>query len=156
MSNITYKPRIDVYSKKKNILSIKSSERFSSTIHEEEYYKNNFDDLSEFEQKKVLKNLKVEYSLILYDYFSEKDSINRKIEDFTREAFNINLPMSKVVEIHLDLIDNLEKQLMIEGLHAEYLSDFRLTLIDIIAHLGELYRHGLNVKCLDISMNVSC
>ena len=31
---------------------------------------------------------------------------------------------------------------MLEGLHAEYLSDFRLTLIDVIAHLGEMYRYA--------------
>ena len=148
MSNIIYKPRINVYSKNKNALSTKSSERFSSTVHKEKYYKKHFDDLSEFEQKKVIKNFKIEYSLILYDYFADEDSINNKIENFTREAFNIYLPMSKVVEIHLDLIDNLEKQLIIEGLNSEYLSDFRLTLIDIIAHLGEMYR---NKKCVKIS-----
>ncbi|MEL7076526.1 MAG: circadian clock protein KaiA [Cyanobacteria bacterium J06643_13] len=148
MSNITYKPQIDVYSRKRNILSIKSSERFSSTVDKEKHCQKYFDNISEFEQKKIIKDLKVEYSLILYDYFSDKDSINHKIEDFTREAFKIDLPMSKVVEIHLDLIDNLEKQLMLEGLHVEYLSDFRLTLIDVIAHLGEMYR---NKKCVKIS-----
>ena len=147
MSNITYKPEIDVYSKKRNILSIKSSERFSSTVCKEESLVKHFDDLSEFEQRKILKNLKVEYSLILFDYFSDKNSINNNIEDFAREAFNINLPISKVVEIHLDLIDSLEKELIIEGLQVEYLSDFRLTLIDVIAHLGEMYR---NAKCVKI------
>jgi len=148
MSNTTYKPQIDAYSRKRNILSIKSSERFSSTVYEERHRIKHFDNLSEFEQKKILKDLKVEYSLILYDYFSDKDSINHKIEDFSREAFKIDLPMSKVVEIHLDLIDDLEKQLMLEGLNTEYLSDFRLTLIDVIAHLGEMYR---NKKCFKIS-----
>lgn len=142
-----YKPRIDVRGTKRNILSKKLSERFSSTAHREEYCPKNFDALSEFEQKKVLKDLKVEYSLILYDYFSDKDSINNKIESFTREAFKIDLPLSKVVEIHLDLLDSLEKQLMIEGLNSEYLSDFRLTLIDVIAHLGEMYR---NKKCIQL------
>ena len=147
MSNITYKPEIDVYSKKQNILSIKSSERFSSAARRKRCFTRYFDNLSEFEQKKVLKNLKVEYSLILFDYFSDLDGINSKIEDFTREAFKIALPISKVVEIHLNLIDSLEKELMLEGLHAEYLSDFRLTLIDVIAHLGEMYR---NAKCVKI------
>ena len=147
MSNVTYKPKTDPYSKKRNILSIKSSERFSSTAREEECFTKHFDDLSEFEQKKALKSLKVEYSLILFDYFSDKNSINNKIEDFAREAFKSNLPMDKVVEIHLDLIDSLEKELMIEGLHVEYLSDFRLTLIDVIAHLGEMYR---NARCTKI------
>ena len=50
--------------------------------------------------------------------------------------------MSKVIEIHLDLINTLEKQLILDGLDAEYLSDFRLTLIDVMAHLGEIYRRN--------------
>lgn len=136
----TYKPPIGVYNKNHDILSIKSSERFNSNAGKEECFIKHFADLSEFEQKKVLKNLKMEYCLILFDYFSNNDSINSKIEDFAREAFNLDLPVSKVVEIHLNLIDGVEKQLMVEGLNAEYLSDFRLTLIDVIAHLGELYR----------------
>ena len=147
MSNIICKPGIDAYSKKQNILSIKSSERFSAVARKQEYFDKHFNDLSEFEQKKILKNLKLEYSLILFDYFSDEDSINSKIEDFVREAFEIDLPISKVVEIHLDLIDSLEKELIIKGLHAEYLSDFRLTLIDVIAHLGEMYR---NARCVKI------
>ena len=142
MSNVTYKPKTDAYSKKQNILRIESSENLGSTVRKEEYFANHFDDLSEFEQKKVLKSLKVEYSLILFDYFSDKNSINHKIEDFAREAFKIDLPISKVVEIHVDLIGSLEKELMLEGLRAEYLSDFRLTLIDVIAHLGEMYRYA--------------
>ena len=148
MSNVTYKSKTDPYSKKQNILSRKSSERFSSTARKQEYFIKHFDNLSEFEQKKILKNLKLEYSLILFDYFSDRNSINNKIEDFTREAFKIALPISKVVEIHLDLIGSLEKELMLEGLHAEYLSDFRLTLIDVIAHLGEMYR---SAKCIKVT-----
>ena len=140
MSDVTYKPKTHAYSKKQNVLSIMSSKNVSSTAHQEKYFAKNFDDLSEFEQKKALKGIKIEYSLILFDYFADKDSINNKIEDFAREAFKIYLPINKIVEIHLDLIDTLEKELMIESLHAEYISDFRLTLIDVIAHLGELYR----------------
>ena len=146
MPNITYNPEIDAYSKKQNILSIKSSERFSSNARKQEYFARHFDDLSEFEQKKALKSLKVEYSLILFDYFSDRNSIDNKIEDFAKEAFKIDLPISKVVEIHLDLIDSLEKELMIEGLHVEYISDFRLTLINVIAHLGEMYRNAICKK----------
>ena len=147
MSNTIYKLKANAYSKNKNILSIKSSEKFSSAVLKGECFTRNFDDLSEFEQKKILKNLKVEYSLILFDYFSDSDDINNKIEDFSRETFKIALPIDKVVEIHLDIIGSLEKELMLEGLHAEYLSDFRLTLIDVIAHLGEMYR---NAKCVKI------
>lgn len=56
--------------------------------------------------------------------------------------------MGKVVEIHMELIDDLERQLKLEGLHSEYLSDYRLVLIDVIAHLGEMYRSVLTDKCI--------
>lgn len=112
-----------------------------------------FDSLSEFEEKQSLKNLKAEYSLILFDYFSSENIINDKIENFSREAFNICLPISKIVEIHLDLMDSLEHQLLLEGLHTDYLSYFRLTLIDVIAHLGELYRNAYVKKAISIKQN---
>ncbi len=132
MSSLIYQPQIDVYRKRQNLLN--------SGICTNENYRKTFDCLSEFEQKQIFENLKFKYSLILFDHCSSKDSINTKIEEFSQKAFDINLPIHKIVEIHLDLIDNLERQLMLEGLHADYLSDFRLTLIDVIAHLGELYR----------------
>ena len=143
MPNTIAKPQINLLGKNKNILNSKLTERFRcANADRNKKYPKVFDSLSEFEQKQLLKNLKAQYSLILFDYFSSKDIINDKIEDFAKEAFNINLPIGKIVEIHLDLIENLEYQLMLEGLQAEYLSDFRLTLIDVIAHLGELYRNG--------------
>lgn len=98
-----------------------------------------FNSLSILEQKKILESFKLSYALILFDYFSLRNQINDRVDCFAKEAFRINLPMSKVVEIHADLIDNLERQLMFEGLRSETLSDFRATLIDVIAHLGKIY-----------------
>lgn len=100
-----------------------------------------FQKLSALEQEKLLGKLKFIYSQILFDYFSSQDNINNLIDRFVAEAFLANLPINKVVEIHMNLIDNLERQLIFEGLHTEHLSDFRLTLIDVIAHLGEMYRN---------------
>ncbi len=154
MPNTISKPQINVLRKNKNILNSRLTERFGcSNIYRNKKCPKIFDSLSEFEQKQLLKNLKAEYSLIFFDYFASKDSINTKIEEFLREAFDISLPINKIVEIHLELIDNLERQLVFEGLHVEYLSDFRLTLIDVIAHLGELYRSGYVKKNISLKQN---
>ena len=107
-----------------------------------------FSNLSVAEQQELLNRLKFSYSRILFDYFSSEEKIDRLINRFAEEAFLIDLPVHKVVEIHGSLIDNLNYQLMLEGIHTEYLSDFRLTLIDAIAHLGEIYRKVMTVDCL--------
>jgi circadian clock protein KaiA len=60
----------------------------------------------------------------------------------------INLSLDRFVEIHRELIDNLEYQLIFEGLHTEHLSDYRLTLIDVIAHLGKMYGSVLAENCV--------
>ena len=58
--------------------------------------------------------------------------------------------MDKVVEMHMQLIDGLARELKIQGLDTEYLKDYRLTLIDVIAHLGEMYRSVLTEKCITV------
>lgn len=127
-------------------LNSKLKERLGySGIYSQRNSQHFFNRLSNFEQKKLLERLKLIYSQILFNYFSSEDSINTLIDRFVEEAFFINLPMNKVVEIHMELIDNLENQLKFEGLHTDHLSDYRLTLIDIIAHLGEMYRTVINI-----------
>jgi len=46
----------------------------------------------------------------------------------------------QIIEIHMELIDEFSKQLKLEGRNDEVLLDYRLTLIDILAHLCEVYR----------------
>ncbi len=106
-----------------------------------------FNNLSDFEQKKLLKRLKSIYAQILLDYFTSETTINDQIDRFVETAFFVNLPMNKVMEIHMELIDDLERQLRFKGLNTEYLSDYRLTLIDVIAHLGEMYRSVIDKGC---------
>jgi circadian clock protein KaiA len=96
----------------------------------------------------LLQEFKAMYSQILRNYFIEENQINNQIDQFVEQAFFVNLPLGKVVEIHLEVIDSLARQLELEGLHTEYLSDYRLTLIDVIAHLGEMYRSVLAENCL--------
>ncbi|NEO27087.1 MAG: circadian clock protein KaiA, partial [Kamptonema sp. SIO4C4] len=47
------------------------------------------------------------------------------------------------LEIHMELIDAFAQQLKLEGRSEEILLDYRLALIDIIAHLCEMYRRSI-------------
>ncbi len=48
--------------------------------------------------------------------------------------------MPQIIEIHMEVIDEFAQQLRLEGRSDEALLDYRLTLIDILAHLCETYR----------------
>jgi circadian clock protein KaiA len=50
------------------------------------------------------------------------------------------IPIPQIIEMHMEIIDEFAKQLRIEGRSDETLLDYRLTLIDILAHLCEVYR----------------
>ncbi|MEM8829247.1 MAG: hypothetical protein AAGE96_07810 [Cyanobacteria bacterium P01_G01_bin.19] len=106
-----------------------------------------FVNLSELEQKKLTKRFKSIYTQILFNYFSDKEDVNDLIDRFVESAFFVNLPMNKVVEIHMEVIDGLERQLKFENLNSDYLTDYRLALIDVIAHLGEMYRSVIYKSC---------
>ena len=105
-----------------------------------------YSSLSVLEQEELLERLKLDYSQILFDYFASEAKIARQIDRFVNQVFALNIPVYKIVEIHCSLIDNLKRQLMLEGLRTEYLSSFRLTLIDVLARLGETYRRARCVK----------
>ena len=44
----------------------------------------------------------------------------------------------------MELIDDFSKKLKIEGRSDEILLDYRITLIDVLAHLCETYRSSLS------------
>ena len=127
-----------------NRLNSKLKERLGySGIYSQRDPQQFFNHLSLLEQQKLLKEFKAMYFQIIVDYFTNESEINEQIDRFVEKAFFTNLTISKVVEIHMELIDSLARELKFEGLHTEYLSDYRLTLIDVIAHLGEMYRSVL-------------
>jgi len=95
------------------------------------------------EKQKLLENLKIEYREIVLKYFSQDDTINQKIDNFVDKAFFADISVSRVVEIHMELMEEFSKQLKLEGRSEEILLDYRLTLIDVIAHLGEMYRRSI-------------
>ncbi|NEP57001.1 MAG: circadian clock protein KaiA [Symploca sp. SIO2G7] len=111
------------------------------------YYKRNpqlfLRHLPPAEQRKFLENLKLEYCHILLKYFSGDPNLNQKIDRLVEQAFFADISISRIVEIHMELIDEFSKQLKLEGRNESILLDYRLTLIDFIAHLGEMYRRSI-------------
>jgi len=112
------------------------------------YYKRNpqrfLRNLPSVERKQFLENLKSDYRDIVLNYFSDQPRIlNQQIDEFVNNAFFADVSVTQIVEIHMNLMDEFSKQLKLEGRSEEILLDYRLTLIDIIAHLCEMYRRSI-------------
>lgn len=114
------------------------------------YYKRKpedfFNNLSSEEKQALLTELTEEYRLILLEYFSNATEVNSRIDQFVTRAFFANLSVSHIMEIHMNLIEQFSQHLKLEGRSDEILLDYRLTLIDIVAHLCEMYRRSLPTK----------
>ncbi|MGI0491990.1 circadian clock protein KaiA [Alkalinema pantanalense CENA528] len=95
------------------------------------------------EQHTFLQELKKSYREIIIGYFSDGASLNQKIDAYVDVAFLADIPVSKVVEIHMEIMDEFAKQLKLEGRSEEVVLDYRLTLIDTLAHLCEMYRRSI-------------
>lgn len=100
-------------------------------------------NLSPQEQAEFLEQLRVEYRVIILNYFQDDLDLNQRIDNFVNAAFFADVPVSQIVEIHMELMDEFAKQLKLEGRSEEILLDYRLTLIDTIAHLCEMYRRSI-------------
>jgi len=111
------------------------------------YYKRNSQiflrNLSAPEKQKFLDQLKSSYRDILLHYFSQDTAVNNQIDEFVNLAFFADVPVTQIVEIHMELMDEFAKKLKIEGRNEEILLDYRLTLIDAIAHMCEMYRRSI-------------
>lgn len=90
-----------------------------------------------------LQQLKSDYRQIILNYFVSDGALKDKIDKFVNKAFNYNLPIPQIIEIHMEVIDELSKKLKVEGRSDDILLDYRLTLIDVLAHLCEIYRSAL-------------
>jgi len=99
--------------------------------------------LSPEERKKVMQRLRGLYQAIILDYFNDPANANARIDEFAALAFLSDLSVSHVLELHMTLMDAFAQQLKLEGRSQEILLDYRITLIDVIAHLAELYRRAL-------------
>jgi circadian clock protein KaiA len=105
--------------------------------------KNFFRYLPPEEKQELLDQLKAEYRDIVLLYFASDGTLNQRIDAFVNTVFFADIPVSQVVEIHMELMDEFAKQLKLEGRSEEILLDYRLTLIDTIAHLCEMYRRSI-------------
>ena len=95
------------------------------------------------EKQKLIRQLKADYRHILIDNFiNESDNLS-KIDNFINSLFYANIPVPKIIEMHMEVMDDFSNQLKIEGRDDEALLDYRLVLIDILAHLCELYRSSM-------------
>ena len=100
-------------------------------------------NLSDAEQSELIQSLKRSYRDLLLSYFRDPAAANQAIESFVNTAFFSDLPITKAVEIHMNLIDGWSKQLRVEGHQSEFLQDYRLALLDVMAHLCEMYRRSI-------------
>ena len=95
------------------------------------------------ERHELLESLQRTYRDLLISYFSDPAAANQALESFVNTAFFIDLPITRTVEIHVDLIDEFWKQLRLEGHKNDFLQDYRLALLDVMAHLCEMYRRSI-------------
>lgn len=111
------------------------------------YYKRNPENFLRYmtppQREELLRQLTSEYRDIVLSYFSDESYLNEKIDNFVNVAFFADVPISQIVEIHMNLMDEFSKQLKLEGRSDEMLLDYRLTLIDTLAHLCEMYRRSI-------------
>lgn len=120
------------------------------------YYKRNSQDfyqnLAVSQQKQLNRQLAKEYREIVLSYFENEPKINQIIDRFVNTAFLSNISVSQVLEIHMELMDEFSQQLKLEGRREDILLDYRLVLIDLIAHLCEMYRRSIPNE--DISFRI--
>jgi circadian clock protein KaiA len=111
------------------------------------YYKRDperfFRNLSETEREELLRSLSRTYRDLLVSYFRDPAAANQALESFVNTAFFADLPITSTVEIHMNLIDGFWKQLKLEGHKNDFLQDYRLALLDVMAHLCEMYRRSV-------------
>lgn len=111
------------------------------------YYNRNanhfYRHFSQTEKDEFLRQLKVDYRDIILEYFNVENEVNQAIDQFVNQAFFADLSVSQILEIHMELMDEFAQQLKLEGRNEDILIDYRLALIDIIAHLCEMYRRSI-------------
>jgi circadian clock protein KaiA len=95
------------------------------------------------ERKELVASLRRTYRDLLISYFRDPAAANQALESFVNTAFFSDLPITSTVEIHMNLIGDFSKQLMIEGIKSDFLQDYRLALLDVMAHLCEMYRSSV-------------
>ncbi|WP_026101981.1 circadian clock protein KaiA [Geminocystis herdmanii] len=99
--------------------------------------------LSQTEKQELIEQLSLAYREIILNYFNQESEVNQEIDQFVNQAFFADLSVSQILEIHMELMDEFAQKLKLEGRNEDILLDYRLALIDIIAHLCEMYRRSI-------------
>lgn len=111
------------------------------------YYKRNpqifLRNMSPGERQKFMEQLRAKYRQIVLNYFDQESALNNQIDEFVNLTFFADVPVTQIVEMHMELMEEFSKQLQLEGRSEEILLDYRLTLIDTLAHLCEMYRRSI-------------
>ncbi|MGF1574624.1 MAG: circadian clock protein KaiA [Cyanophyceae cyanobacterium] len=102
-----------------------------------------FRNMSPPEQQQLLHRLRGLYQAIVLDYFQAPQRANLRTDELVALAFFADMGASQILELHMSLMDDFAKQLKIEGRNEEILLDYRITLIDVISHLSEMYRRAI-------------
>jgi len=100
-------------------------------------------NLPKGDRQELLRSLTRTYRDLLLSYFRDPASANQALESFVNTAFFSDLSITNTVEIHMNLIDGFAKQLELEGHTNDFLQDYRLALLDVMAHLCEMYRRAV-------------
>jgi circadian clock protein KaiA len=100
-------------------------------------------NLPDSDREDLLRSLTRTYRDLLVSYFRDPAAANQALESFVNTAFFSDLPITKTVEIHMNLIESFWKQLKLEGHKNDFLQDYRLALLDVMAHLCEMYRRSV-------------
>jgi circadian clock protein KaiA len=144
-------PKIEIDIPQQNFL-LQQQSRLAQKLNERlgylaVYYKRNprqfFRHLDRQQKQELLDLLKSQYRKIVLEYFADSTQIDIKIDEFVNAVFFRDLAVSEIVKIHMELMEDFSDQLKLEGRSEEILLDYRLTLIDIIAHLCEMYRRSI-------------
>ena len=120
------------------------------------YYQRNpnhfYRNLTSSEQEEFILDISEKYREIILDYFDSQIEVNQAIDNFVNQAFFADLSVSQILEIHMDLMDDFSQQLKLEGRNEDILLDYRLALIDLIAHLCEMYRRSIPKEDIPFDM----
>ena len=100
--------------------------------------------MTQVDRQVLLQQLKSDYRHILLNYFTPDKTLKEQIDKFINAVFCANIPVPQILEFHMELIEDFSTQLKLEGRSDEILLDYRLALIDILAHLCEHYRCSIS------------
>jgi len=91
----------------------------------------------------LLRSLERTYRDLLISYFRDPVAANQALESFVDTVFFSDIPVTKIVETHMNLIDEFWNLLKFKGRKNDFLRDYRLALMDVLANLCEMYRRSL-------------